>query len=184
MASITESSHSWTPSGSIAHALRSNFVLVEGWATWIVIVIAGAVLFLINTKLMWVARYATRGGHVHRLKPGVFWLHRPWLFLPVIKSLLFFVSFVFANSAFFAWQFGASSCFFSRTGFQGHPVPWWVSHCIGFKVWRTSFSTLRLFAWFAFCLLSGGEAAHLAVHRLFYPYELAEHDSELERSPL
>ena len=100
----------------------------EGWATWIVIVIAGSVLFLVNTKLMWVARYATRGGDVHRLKPGVFWLHRPWLFLPVIKSLLFFVSFVFANSAFFAWQFGPSSCYFSRSGFQGHPVPWWVSH--------------------------------------------------------
>ena len=61
------------------------------------------------------------------LKAGV--LCRPGLLLPVIKYLVFFNTFVFANSIFFATQFGRHSCFFSRTGFQGWvPIPWWVSH--------------------------------------------------------
>ena len=53
---------------------------------------------------------------------------RPGLLLPVIKYLVFFDTFVFANSIFFATQFGRKSCFFSRTGFQGYvPISWWVS---------------------------------------------------------
>ena len=32
--------------------------------------------------------YVTRGGVVHRLRPGVFWFNRPWLLLPVIKYLV------------------------------------------------------------------------------------------------
>lgn len=52
---------------------------------------------------------------------------RPGLLLPVIKYLVFFNTFVFANSIFFATQFGRHSCFFSRTGFQGWvPISWWV----------------------------------------------------------
>jgi hypothetical protein len=59
---------------------------------------------------------------------SIFWLGRPWLFRPVIKGLLFFVSFVFSNSIYFAAMFGPTSCFFSRTGFQGPQfLPWWVS---------------------------------------------------------
>ena len=55
-------------------------------------------------------------------------LCRPGLLLPVIKYLVFFDTFVFANSIFFATQFGCKSCFFSRTGFQGYvPISWWVS---------------------------------------------------------
>lgn len=55
-------------------------------------------------------------------------LRRPSLLLPVIKYLVFFNTFVFANSIFFATQFGNHSCFFSRTGFQGYvPIRWWVS---------------------------------------------------------
>ncbi len=42
---------------------------------------------------------------------------------------VFFNTFVFANSIFFASQFGKHSCFFSRTGFQGYvPLSWWVSY--------------------------------------------------------
>lgn len=65
---------------------------------------------------------------VDRLVPaGIFWLNRPWLLLPVIKYLVFFNTFVFANSIFFASQFGPHSCFFSKTGFQGAvPLSWWV----------------------------------------------------------
>jgi len=59
---------------------------------------------------------------------STFWLGRPWLFRPVIKGLLFFVSFVFSNSIYFAAMFGPTSCFFSRTGFQGPQfLSWWVS---------------------------------------------------------
>ncbi|KAK9829176.1 hypothetical protein WJX72_004342 [[Myrmecia] bisecta] len=104
------------------------FILLShkiGWCIWVFIILAGGLLFAVNTKLIWIARYVTRGGHVHRLKPGIFWLNRPWLLLPVIKFLVFFVSFVYSNSIFFTTQFGPNSCFFSRTGFQGNPFPWW-----------------------------------------------------------
>ena len=64
---------------------------------------------------------------MHCATQGVFWLGRPWLFRPVIKFLVFFVSFVITNSIYFAVIFGPKSCFFSRTGFQGLQVlPWWV----------------------------------------------------------
>ena len=55
----------------------------------------------------------------------------PWpLMLPLIKLLLFFVAFVFSNAIFFAAHFGVNSCFFSTSGFQGIPVPWWVRACL------------------------------------------------------
>ncbi|CAL8467379.1 g6916 [Coccomyxa elongata] len=105
------------------------FVLLSsvwGWCVWFFTLLAGVVLLIVNTKLVWIARYVTRGGMVHRLKPGVFWFNRPWLLLPVIKYLVFFNTFVFANSIFFASQFGRHSCFFSKTGFQGAvPLSWW-----------------------------------------------------------
>ena len=43
---------------------------------WFFTVLAGAALLVLNTKLVHIVRYVTRGGHVHRLKPGVFWLNR------------------------------------------------------------------------------------------------------------
>ncbi|KAK9909834.1 hypothetical protein WJX75_008172 [Coccomyxa subellipsoidea] len=105
------------------------FVLLSsvwGWCVWLFTVLAGVVLLVVNTKLIWIARYVTRGGIVHRLQPGIFWFNRPWLLLPVIKYLVFFNTFVFANSIFFASQFGPHSCFFSKTGFQGAvPLSWW-----------------------------------------------------------
>lgn len=101
---------------------------VAGWCIWVFCILCGAVLAIVNTNLIWIARYATRGGHVHRLTPGIFFLNRPWLMLHVIKFLLFFVSFTYANAIFFAAEFGPKSCFFSSVGFQGQPIPWWVSH--------------------------------------------------------
>ena len=45
-----------------------------------------------------------------------------------LQGLIFFNTFVFANTMFFSSQFGRHSCFFSRTGFQGTvPLSWWVS---------------------------------------------------------
>ena len=100
---------------------------ITGWCIWVFIIVSGLLLAIVNTKLVWIARYTARGGNVHKLKSGIFWLNRPWLLLPVIKFLLFFVSYVYANAIFFATQYGYNSCFFSRNGFQGQPVPWWVS---------------------------------------------------------
>ena len=53
---------------------------------WLFTVAAGVLLVIVNTKLVHVARYVTRGGRIHRLRPGVFWLNRPWLLLPVLKA--------------------------------------------------------------------------------------------------
>jgi hypothetical protein len=41
-----------------------------GWCVWLFTVLAGVVLLVVNTKLIWIARYVTRGGIVHRLQPG------------------------------------------------------------------------------------------------------------------
>ena len=57
--------------------------LRTGWCVWLFTVLAGVALLVVNTKLVYVARYVTRGGLMHRLQPGVFWLNRPWLLLPV-----------------------------------------------------------------------------------------------------
>ena len=105
----------------------SSLWACAGWCIWVFVLVSGVLLAVVNTKLVWIARYVTRGGHVHQLRPGIFWLNRPWMLLPVIKFLLFFVSYCYSNAIFFATQFGSSSCFFSSAGFQGQPVPWWVS---------------------------------------------------------
>ena len=43
---------------------------------WFFTLLAGAVLLVLNTKLVHIVRYVTRGGQVHRLRPGIFWLNR------------------------------------------------------------------------------------------------------------
>jgi hypothetical protein len=53
---------------------------------WLFTLLAGLLLLVVNTKLVYVARFATRGGRIHRQRPGVFWLNRPWLLLPVVKA--------------------------------------------------------------------------------------------------
>ena len=96
-----------------------------GWCIWVFTLAAGAMLLVLSTKLVSVVRFATRFGAPHPLDPAPFWFRRPWLALPPVKLLLFFVSLVWSNAIFFAAAFGPHSCFFSRTGFQGAPVSWW-----------------------------------------------------------
>lgn len=109
------------------HTIEDNQAsFIVGWCIWVFVVISGFLLVTVNSKLASIVRYSTRGGNIQTLSPGVFWANRPSLLLPVIKFLLFFVSYVYANAIFFASQFGTKSCFFSRAGFQGQPIPWWV----------------------------------------------------------
>lgn len=45
------------------------FVLVSGvigWATWLFLILAGALLFFLNMVLLTTLRHMTRGGHVVR----------------------------------------------------------------------------------------------------------------------
>ena len=99
-----------------------------GWCIWVFIIVAGAMLLAVNTHLMAAARLTGRGeGATLQQMPLPARLLASQLLLPVLKLLLFFVSFVFSNALFFATQFGSRSCFFSTYGFQGYPVPWWVS---------------------------------------------------------
>lgn len=51
-------------------ALTKNSDECAGWCVWFFTLLAGGVLLIVNTKLVWIARYVTRGGIVHRLKPG------------------------------------------------------------------------------------------------------------------
>ncbi|WIA19680.1 hypothetical protein OEZ85_005608 [Tetradesmus obliquus] len=107
------------------------FVLLSGaigWATWLFLILAGGLLLGLNCALLTTARHMTRGGAVRAQQPGCSrWLvlHRPRLLLGAIKLLMFFLAFVISQSVFFAAFFGTESCFFSRTGFQKNPVPWW-----------------------------------------------------------
>ena len=85
-------------------------------------------MLAVNTHLMAAARLTGRGeGATLQQMPLPARLLASQLLVPVLKFLLFFVSFVFSNALFFATQFGPHSCFFSTYGFQGYPVPWWVS---------------------------------------------------------
>jgi len=107
------------------------FVLVSGvigWATWIFLILAGALLLTINVILLTTLRHMTKGGRVVRQEEAWYhWLHRKGLLLGSIKLTLFFFTFVISNAIFMAAYFGPQSCFFSRSGFQkGNPVPWWV----------------------------------------------------------
>ena len=97
-----------------------------GWAVWLLVAGAGALLLLVNTKLVAVVRHVTRGGQPHTLDPGAFWLGRPWLLLPAIKAAVFLIALLWTNTLFFATQFGRHSCFFASTGFTRSPAPWWV----------------------------------------------------------
>lgn len=80
------------------------------------IIVAGALLLLLNTKPIAVMRYMTLGGYIRTHDMHMFWFNKPKLLLHVIKLLLFFMSFVIANTVFFAIEFGPHSCFFSATG--------------------------------------------------------------------
>ncbi|KAF6252972.1 hypothetical protein COO60DRAFT_478769 [Scenedesmus sp. NREL 46B-D3] len=107
------------------------FVLLSGaigWATWLFLILAGGLLLAINTSLLATARHMTRGGTVTAQQPGASrWqvLHNARLLLGCIKLMLFFLAFVISQSVYFAAFFGTESCFFSRTGFQKNPVPWY-----------------------------------------------------------
>ena len=84
---------------------------------WWFVVIAGAQVLAINIYLIYLVRHATRGGAVRVLRAptSLFFRHRAVL-LPLVKILIFFVSFVVSNTIFFSSFFGRDSCFFSRTG--------------------------------------------------------------------
>lgn len=97
-----------------------------GWCAWMFSIAAGVVLIYTNTYLLYLLRHATRGGLVRALPPPpLLWRHHHALMLPFIKLLLFCLSFVISNSAYFGAYFGTESCFFERTGFQKNPVSWW-----------------------------------------------------------
>lgn len=107
--------------------------------------LAGALLLLLNCGLLLAMRMMTRGGRVHTEHQvgaclasaaalawpcrqltrallhafpmqAFWWLRRPKLVISTIKLLLFFLSFVISNAAYFAAFFGPECCFFSRTG--------------------------------------------------------------------
>ncbi len=84
---------------------------------------------------------------MHRLGATAFWFGNPRLLLWAIRLLMFLTSFVFSNAAFHASQFGAHSCFFSRSGFQGLMVQWWlVMLANGLLCGYLAFTTLPLYS--------------------------------------
>ncbi|KAK9811612.1 hypothetical protein WJX72_006963 [[Myrmecia] bisecta] len=99
-----------------------------GWPAWWALLINAIVLHVVNTKLIKIIRHVCRGGAVHRLAPNIFWFHKPWLLLPILKTLLFINSFIFSSTVFFASQFGPRSCFFTSHGYKStlFALPWWL----------------------------------------------------------
>ena len=53
---------------------------------WFFTLLAGVALLVLNTKLVHIVRYVTRGGQVHRLRPGIFWLNRYFSCIPPAAS--------------------------------------------------------------------------------------------------
>ena len=54
------------------HKVLTCLHMPAGWSVWFFTALAGAALLVVNTRLV---RYVTRGGHIHRLQPGIFWLN-------------------------------------------------------------------------------------------------------------
>jgi hypothetical protein len=100
---------------------------VVGWAAAPLLLLAAGLLLVVNAKLKHVIRHACRGGRVKSdLGAAMFWRARPELLLPPIKYVLFVSSAAVGASVFFAWQFGARSCFRSPSFYFAMPGPWWL----------------------------------------------------------
>jgi hypothetical protein len=70
-----------------------------GWCAWLFTLIAAGLLAYINTALVFIARSVTAGGAARPLAArGAFWARHSALLLPLIKLLLFCLSFVASNS--------------------------------------------------------------------------------------
>ena len=76
-----------------------------GWCIWVFLVAAGAMLLALAVKLCSIVRFTSRARvpadgdsgstpKPHDLDPNAFFFRGPWLMLPPIKLLLFFVSLV------------------------------------------------------------------------------------------
>lgn len=100
---------------------------VTGWmASWFNI-LAWILCLILNTKLIHITRYVTRGGAVNKLDKSVFWFRKPQWLLPIIRAVIFSPSYLLASQVFFAWQFGANSCYFNNKGFRAYAAwPFWV----------------------------------------------------------
>lgn len=55
-------------------------IAASGWAQAWFALAALVMQLILNTKLVYIARHSTRGGHVHRLERSVFWFgsEGPW----------------------------------------------------------------------------------------------------------
>ena len=62
--------------GLCMHKVLTCLHMPAGWSVWFFTALAGAALLVVNTRLVHIVRYVTRGGHIHRLQPGIFWLNR------------------------------------------------------------------------------------------------------------
>jgi len=108
--------HNKTNTQTTTHTHTRTRAGAIGWNAWIFSVIAGVSLYFLNTYLIAALRSATRGGAVRPLAAAAGWSRRHALLLPLIKLLLFCLSFVVSNTVFFAAFYGPESCPFSRTG--------------------------------------------------------------------
>lgn len=95
-----------------------------GYAVTSIVLLSAAVMIVLNAKLITLVRYVTRGGQLRQLYAQAFWFSRPELLRWLIKVTLFMLSFAVSSNAFFAFHFGARSCFYSNSGFQSSYFPW------------------------------------------------------------
>eukprot|EP01025_Chloroclados_australasicus_P057729 TRINITY_DN7210_c0_g1_i10.p1 TRINITY_DN7210_c0_g1~~TRINITY_DN7210_c0_g1_i10.p1 ORF type:complete len:553 (+),score=26.64 TRINITY_DN7210_c0_g1_i10:207-1865(+) len=142
-------------------------VVVSGPIGWVgfAALIAGVVIILIvNTMLLRVLEQVVHTGiitHLYRIECK-FWFNRPWLLLALVRFAIFLNTIGFASTAFFAWQFGPKSCYFTSNNFSFIGVPWYV--CLIFDVLLMldiGMVTLPLYS--ATAQMNGGERwqAHL-----------------------
>ncbi len=80
------------------------FFIVTSWIgfeSWLLIVLAGALMLLTNLKLINLVREVTRGGHLRKLTKDAFWFGQPKIVRWMIKSTNFLLGFAIGNACYF-----------------------------------------------------------------------------------
>jgi hypothetical protein len=84
-----------------ATPIRNHRRNIAGFESWLLVVWAGALMVLVNFKLVNLVRETTRGGQLVKLTPDAFWFGRPTILLWMIKSINFLLGFAIGNACYF-----------------------------------------------------------------------------------
>lgn len=112
--------------------------------------LACSLMLATNMALVALLRHQCRGAKPNRSRGRDQWWRNPHFVLAIpLRLLTFLCSFVFSSTAFFAWQFGSASCFFTSTWglWSIWDLPWWSGIVIAVVIWMwASAATIPAYA--------------------------------------